>query len=250
VKNHHNFLRHRGDLQVLYSKSLDLFLLKFDDFKAALDKNYDVIGVSHQQQPYHAYVFPYPEGFFMIKVINSEPGPALINFETILENTCNFTRKANMDVELNAIYDDLPEGTRDLNKESFKETFLKATESIHKFLSPSDNDTHPNQNISRRFEDIIDLNTPNIPAIDIPKDEVYRLRDQLKEIMSIHITNPRWTEFAGKGVEKIAIQKESGPMKVTQNITVTTLGERNVPEQKEALRQGINKEHMSGAHII
>jgi hypothetical protein len=251
VKDHHHHLKHRGDLQVLYSKSLGLFLLKFDDFKVALDKSYDVIGVSHQQQPYHAYLFPYPDGFFMIKVIDSEPGPALLNFETILQNTCNFVRKTNLDEELNRIFEDLPESTKGLSKESFKESLLKATESLHKLLSPSDNDTHPNQSICRSFDDITDLDALNIPAVDIPRDEVYKLKDQVKEIMGIHITNPRWIEFASKGVETAVNQGESGYVRVTtENIAVTMLGERKIPEQKDLLRQDVGKENVVESHVL
>jgi len=174
MKDNHTSCRARGSLQVLYSRKLDLFILKLNEFSWALEKNLQIIGTYSEKENWHSYMIPDPNGFFMIKIVTKESEPLVKNFETILSNTVQFLRKGGLEQRL---------GSYQHQQEKSKGIIDKAMNTISQTFTsiiPHHKETHSNQLIVRSFEQLKDVDSHSVPVVDVPE---YKVKTTLKFII-------------------------------------------------------------------
>ncbi len=172
VKDRRGTCKSRGALQVLHSKSLNLFLLKFNDFYFALDRNLQVTGTYSETGKWHSFLIPTFSGFYIIKALESEHGPLITNLETLLGNTTLYSKRTGLEESLGLYSSDEMHDIE--NKESgMRGGFSRLTEAFSKMMAPSSEfDTHPNQKLVRSFNDLLDVDSPGVPVVDVPADHV------------------------------------------------------------------------------
>jgi len=196
TKNNCTFVKDAGDLQVIYSKPEDIFILKIDNFKFALDKSLQVIGTFDEKEKFFSYIFPSFSGFYIFKVNNPELSADITNFETILQNRCQFTKKSGLEERINS-YKPKPKpegGILEKSGEAIKEGFLKTADKIMQTFTHA-YDNHPNQKIPRDFEELLDLDSHGVNVIDLSKNEVRILREEAADIARDHQESNHWRGF-------------------------------------------------------
>ena len=198
VKDRRGTCKSRGALQVLHSQSLNLFLLKFNDYYFALDRSLEVTGTYSETGKWHSFLLPTFGGFFIIKALESEPGPLFTNFETILGNTTLYRQTTGLEKSL-GIYSANEAKDIEMKESGMREGLGKITEVFSKMLHPTnDSDSHPNQKIVRSFSDLLDVDSPGIPVIDVPRDQVSNLKLESEEIIRNHQGATEWIELRGE----------------------------------------------------
>jgi len=177
------------DIQILFSKSLNQFILRHHNFKMMLDKSVHFISSivgRHQRQ---AYIFPRGIGFSMFRLADAKTSPALQNFETILENTANFSQKSGL------------ESTLVHFKEIKENTGLAGSllNSMTKVFGHSSNDSHPNQKIARSFDQLLDIDSHGAPVVDIADSELTSLNKKNELDGTGSEQSDLWKSFMGQG---------------------------------------------------
>ena len=170
-KSHHI---NSGHLQVLYSELINLFVIKLNDQKFALDQSLQVTGTYSEKDKWNFYIWPAFDGFFMLKISNVTSSALLKNFETILENTTLFRKQSELAHQL-GLYSSPSkhEGIFEKGGTAIKEGLHKTKEAFSKFMAPqTENETHPNQFIIRGFADLMNVDSPDVPIVDITTNEV------------------------------------------------------------------------------
>lgn len=197
IKNTKPSFKTRGYLQVLYSKTLKLFVLKVHDFKFALHKALQVITTFNEKDKIFSYMLPIPDGFYMIKLLHSQPNPAITNLETVLENTAYLLRRTGLEQKLvpgkdSGLFHKIGEVARD--------GILTAADNVSKAFPGADfSGNHPNQKLVRTFLEIIDVESPAVDIVDISTTEINNMKDETEEIIRNHQDNCKhWKDIRGE----------------------------------------------------
>jgi hypothetical protein len=193
VKDGHATLKTKGALEVLYSTVLDMFIIRVNDFKFALDKPLQIIGMFDEKDNCLLYMLPTFDGFFTLKVFNAHLGPLITNFETILKNCCHFIRKSGLEQKLGEKQSFLQKAG-EVIKEGFIAADFNLLESHSKM---QENESHPNHRIVRTFSELKDVDSQGTPVIDIPLNEVQNLKDECQEVIGKHQGYPKWSKLSG-----------------------------------------------------
>lgn len=143
----------KGNLEVLYNKALNFFVLRVDDFQIGLGKTIQAVGTLSEISKYRAYLFADPDGLLIFKIYDTEPTVPIENLETILQHNTQFVRKAGLEHRLD---------TFTHSSQKLKETIPKSTVS----------NSHPNQRLVRNYDELLDLEIGGVPVVDIPSGVV------------------------------------------------------------------------------
>ena len=168
IKDGKTSVKARGALQVLYSHSYDLSILRIGDFKFALVNNLEVIATQSVKDEYRSYMLPCPSGSFIFKILNSEQNAAVDNLDTVLGNTTHLLHRTGLEEQLGNRHEAevIEQGT------SFAGGLHKVTDKVSHIVAPSTNESHGNQRVSRSFDEIKNIESKGSIVVDISKDEV------------------------------------------------------------------------------
>jgi len=178
IKERKSNLVTTGHLQVLYSELINFFVIKLNDQMFALDQSLQVTGTYSDKDKWSFYIWPAFDGFFMLKISNATSSAVLKNFETILENTTLFKRQTELAHQLGLYSQETKhEGIFAKGGSAIKEGFHKTAEAFSKFMSPSaESDSHPSQIMIRSFPELMNVDSPDVPMVDISTSDVNIIR--------------------------------------------------------------------------
>jgi len=218
-KDGHSTCRTRGNLQVLYSHKLDLFIMKLNDFEWALEKTLHVIGTFSEKEGWNTYILPNEHGLCHLKIISHDT-PVIRNFETILSNTVNFSLRTNIEHGITS------QLLHEEKHNAFTDGLKKTWQAISRPFTHHED--HPNQILLRNFEELKDLDSHSVIVFDIPVTEVQSLREEA----GLHQETSHWRQF-----------RETG-----QHITRPEMAMNNAPQQRIA-GTGLTSQSMGEEHL-
>jgi hypothetical protein len=219
-------LRSKGNLQVLYSKEMNIFGLKLNDFKWSLGKNLQVVGSYCGSEGYYSYNIPTFDGYYTIKIPESQTGPALTNFETFLSNTCQFIRKDNLHQDLQRS-----------NEGKLKGTLHKTLDKITHVFHHQEKETEPNYRLVRSFQDMLVFDGHEAHMVDLPSVEVLNVLQETGEVIKNHQDTEAWIKIRGEfqptlieaGENLFVHKEETTSQKWGSNVTnASTRSDRDV----------------------
>jgi hypothetical protein len=189
TKEGHTTCPVRGPVQILYANSINMFVLRIEDYYWDLEKTLQITAIFSEKEHLRSYMISSSDIFYTIKVIEPESEPTITNFETILENTTTLLRRGGLEQELGT--EGTTETTSSEGLHSFSKTIERAEETIKSSFQKvgqvltrafSHGETHPNYTMIRSFNDLKTSKSSDLPVVDIPYSEIEKLRSDLSQL--------------------------------------------------------------------
>jgi len=180
-------LKGKGYLQALFSKEMNVFAIKFNDIKLHLTKGVQIISSFSGTDGFFTYDFAYFDGFLTFKVPEAHSGPVVTNLDTFFAHTASLIRRS-------GLHQDIASS----NESKFTERLHKTFEAISEVIVHHNKDDGPNQRIVRNFREMLQIEGPNYPMVDIPSLQVVTLMEESGELVRNHQESPSWVELRGQ----------------------------------------------------